>query len=375
MDFVPVPRGGGKPKSVAMFAVDTTDRVMRSGIRDATEKISAEMMSSLDLEHIMRVVLENLATMAGANAGGLCFLEDGHWVGRIGYGEYSDELIQELYIPYEEFPSGVAACNGRQALAADDAEKDERCNTRLVELMRVKSSLIVPLVTGKKTIGAVWLTRTDHIQHFTEEQVRFATSVGSHAALAISNAKAYENERRLKKIEEYRNAELDALYQVSQSIGLTMDIEQLLQGALQTVVELDQFRLLNKGGIFMVQGDSLELVCRSGSHDQGFLDLHKGLKVGDCLCGRAAFTGEMILSTHSHEDVNHTISYAGMEDHGHVIVPLKAHDRVLGVMYLYLPAGTILDDRSRGILLSIGSQLGVAIANTASYNGSRSVQE
>ncbi|MHB8859122.1 MAG: GAF domain-containing protein [Thermoleophilia bacterium] len=375
MDFVPVPRAGGKQKSVAMFAFDTTDRVLRSGIRDATEKISAEMMASLDLEHIMRVVLENLATMSGANAGGICFLEDGHWVGQLGYGEYSDELIQELFIPYEEFPSGVTACNARQALASDDAENDERCNARLIGLMKVKSSLIVPLVTGKKTIGSVWLTRTDRIHHFTEEQVRFATSVGSHAASAISNAKAYDKERRLKNLEEYRNAELDALYQVSQSIGRTQDIESLLQGALQTVVELDQFRLLNKGGIFLVQGDSLELVCQSGSHDQEFLDLHKSLKVGDCLCGRAAFTGEMIHTTHSKTDIYHTISYAGMEDHGHVIVPLKAHDRVLGVMYLYLPADTILDDRSLGILLSIGSQLGVAIANAASYNGSRSPQE
>ena len=352
-----------------MFAFNVTDSVQRTRISDASAKISSELMSSLELDSIMRTVVDNLALMARANAGGLCLIEGGEWIGQIGYGEYSDEMVQDLRLPYREMLSGVIALKSREAVAIEDAATDERCSPSLIRQFNIKSALIVPLVAGRETIGIVWVTRTDRVQHFSEEQARFATTVGTQAALAISNARAYENERRMKALAARRNAELDALYTVSQSLSQAPDLQVLLEQILRTVIGLELFQLLNRRGIMLLEGDSLKLVCHTEGHTPEFLESHQDLRVGDCLCGLAAKTGELIVSPHSATDSNHTIRYPGMEDHGHAIVPLKANNRTLGIMYLYLPADAVLDDRSRDVLESIGNQLGVAIDNAARIEG------
>ena len=352
-----------------MFAFDVTDTVQRTRIREASANISSELMSSLELDTIMRTVVDNLALVARANAGGLCLLEGDEWAGKIGYGEYSDELVQSLRLPFGKFLSGVKALQGKEAVAIEDAVTDERCSRELMEKFSIKSALVVPLVAGQETLGVVWLTRTDRGQQFSDEQVRFATVVGTQAALAISNARAFASEREAKATAARRNAELDALYTVSQSLSQTPGLDALLERTLRTVIDLELFQLQNKGGILLVDGDRLRLACHTDGHSLEFFEAHEDLKVGDCLCGIAARTGELIVSSHSGTDLNHTIRYPGMEDHGHVIVPLKAHNMTMGVMYLYLPADAVLDDRSRDVLRSIGNQLGVAIDNAARVEG------
>lgn len=50
----------------------------------------------------------------------------------------------------------------------------------------------VPLVAANKTIGAAWLAQTDHMRSFTDEQVKFATVIGTQAALAIDYAANFQ---------------------------------------------------------------------------------------------------------------------------------------------------------------------------------------
>lgn len=162
------------------------------------------------------------------------------------------------------------------------------------------------------------------------------------------------------------NTELAALYKVSMAISRTIDLQKLLYDILFTVVGLDVFNVEHKGGIFVVDGDKMELVSHIG-FSEPFLALHKDTRVGDCLCGLAAKTGEVVVSNDSHEDERHTIRYDGMTHHGHVIVPLKSADKVVGVLCLYLPADIKLDKGKIALLSSIGGQIGIAIENAKLY--------
>lgn len=92
---------------MTLFAFDVTDAVNRTRTREAALKISAAVMSSLSLDETLHVVLDNLAFIAGANASALFLLEDDQWVGKAGYGEYTDEQIRRYRFPYEDVPVGV----------------------------------------------------------------------------------------------------------------------------------------------------------------------------------------------------------------------------------------------------------------------------
>jgi diguanylate cyclase (GGDEF)-like protein len=191
--------------------------------------------------------------------------------------------------------------------------------------------------------------------------------------LVLSDRKRIKAEKLL--IEQHAevqtaNKELEVLYRVSSAISQRIDMNELLKGVLVTIAGLDQFNVENKGGIFIIEDDRMHLIAHLG-HPSSFLDLHKDMKIGDCLCGQAAKTGEVIISKNSNTDNMHTIVYEGMMPHGHIIVPLKTLNKIIGVLYLYTSPDIEFDEHHINLLRSIGNQVGIAISNAQLYEETR----
>jgi len=163
------------------------------------------------------------------------------------------------------------------------------------------------------------------------------------------------------------NKNMSALYRVSSTISRTIEMDKLFDVILNTITDLDILNVERSGGIFLVKGERMELVAHLG-HSRNFLDLHKDMTTDTCLCGLAAKTGEIIISKKCTSDIRHTIHWPGMSHHGHIILPLNAKARVVGVLYLYLPENFTLDIHMNHILLAIANQLGVAIHNAQLHN-------
>ncbi len=162
------------------------------------------------------------------------------------------------------------------------------------------------------------------------------------------------------------NLELSVLYKVASTISQTIDMDELFAVVLDTITGLELLNVEHKGGIFFIEGDRMTLVSHLG-HSEEFLNLHKDMKVGDCLCGLAAKTGEIIISKNCENDSRHTIKYPGITPHGHIIIPLEVRGSVVGVLYLYLLANIEIDERVLKLLHAIGNQIGVAISNSRHY--------
>jgi len=169
-----------------------------------------------------------------------------------------------------------------------------------------------------------------------------------------------------------READLSILYEISLAISQTIDMQELQNIILKTVTGLDMFNIEEKGGLFLIEDDRMDLVSYL-AHDKSFLNLHKSIRVGDCLCGLAAKTGKVIVSQNCHQDKRHTISYPGMKPHGHIIIPLIARGHVIGVLYLYLPADFQIDESKLKLFDSMGVQIGIAIENAKLYEETKRV--
>ncbi len=163
-----------------------------------------------------------------------------------------------------------------------------------------------------------------------------------------------------------KQSELSALYTVSTAVSKTIEIDKLFDIILGTITGLEMLSLEQKAGIFIIEGNRMELVAHLG-HPKEFLDQHKDMKVGDCLCGLAAETGEIIISKNSDKDCGHTIRYPEMTPHGHIIIPLKVRTRVVGVLYLYTLPDIEMDNDKIDSLVTIGNQIGIAVDNARLY--------
>lgn len=168
-----------------------------------------------------------------------------------------------------------------------------------------------------------------------------------------------------KTMEEWQT-DLSVLFTVSTAINQTIDMDMLFDIILDTIMGLDILNVEQKAGIFLVEGDRMKLVSFRG-HPEDFLDLHKSMRIGDCLCGLAAKTGEIIVSKNCNRDIRHTIRYPGMSPHGHIIIPLHARGRTTGVLYLYLKADIERNEDKLKLLTYMGNQIGIAIENARLY--------
>jgi len=222
------------------------------------------------------------------------------------------------------------------------------------------------IVKGKKKDGTV----------FPIELGLAACKLGGRWVVAaiirdITGRRAFEQKlAHQSRLLARANRELALLASVSSLLSQSMEFTALLNTILDTITSINLFKFERKGGVLILKDGVLELVAHLG-HGEDFLEKHRSIKFGECLCGLAAETGEVITSVDSHEDSRHTITYGGMRPHGHIVIPLKAKDAVVGVLYLYLKPGVAVDKDRKAFLESIGVMLGVAVSNSLLYEETR----
>ena len=113
------------------------------------------------------------------------------------------QLVSRLRERYENAKSptsptavirtGMAAIalNITDAMLVDVAKDDEE-RLRLLRSLNLVSYLCLPLKVHGRTIGAVTMAMAESGRHFDDDDVRIAEDAASRAALAVDNARAYE---------------------------------------------------------------------------------------------------------------------------------------------------------------------------------------
>jgi len=184
----------------------------------------------------------------------------------------------------------------------------------------------------------------------------------------LSRSLRYAIER--KRIEDElrrRNAELAVLFHVSSTVSRSIDLHGVLADIIDSIAGLDILNLERKGAILTVEDDGSLRLSHEIGHSSEFILAHQHLQVGECLCGKAAAEGKLIVSDGYCQDDLHTTAYGGPEPHGHIVVPLKARERVLGVLCLSTAPNPSLKEAEQKMLMSIGEQIGIAIENAKLY--------
>lgn len=157
--------------------------------------------------------------------------------------------------------------------------------------------------------------------------------------------------------DEYR-----VLHKVAQALESPESLTDSLQKAMQAITEFDGLHVENKAGIFLADNKkkSLHLLTTFGLFSQEFLEKEKEVPFGDCLCGRVAVSGKLLMSESCFTDSRHERTFKDMKAHGHYIVPLNSSSNLIGVMFLYTDINPSWYQHSQEVLLSIGG----LIANT-----------
>ena len=150
----------------------------------------------------------------------------------------------------------------------------------------------------------------------------------------------------------------NALNRILRAIQAAQTPPQVLEVAIDHVIEISWLGMRTSAAAFLLRGQRLrQVVSRnlSAAVQQSCAEL----ELGQCLCGRVAETGESIVT--AHVDERHDTFYADMVDHGHVVLALKWQSQILGVLNFYLAAGAELDAQRTKFLEAVASIVATAL--------------
>ncbi len=165
---------------------------------------------------------------------------------------------------------------------------------------------------------------------------------------------------------QLRTQEYEVLHKVAQALHSSKGLKGMLENVLAVLTGFDELKVEKKAGIFLADTEKkvLNLYCTLGSFTDEFLEKEKVVPYGDCLCGRVAESGQLLMSESCFTDARHERKYAGMQAHGHYIVPLKTGAKFLGVMFLYTNTHPTWYPHSQEVLLSIAGLVANAIEHS-----------
>jgi PAS domain S-box-containing protein len=105
---------------------------------------------------------------------------------------------------------GLAAVTGRPYLVKD-ARRDRR--VKYVDRLHISSLIAAPVIVKGNILGVLASSLTTLSRQFTEADLRLATALADRAALAIENARLYEQERLLRQTLEELNRQIQDVNQ------------------------------------------------------------------------------------------------------------------------------------------------------------------
>ena len=174
-----------------------------------------------------------------------------------------------------------------------------------------------------------------------------------------------ERKKREAEVRDYAD-QLEALLSLGATMGQTLDLEELLETALDRVLAVTG---LEAGGILLLEPQTEELVLRAyRGLPSGFLREVERVRIGEGFAGRAALTVRPVVVDEFSADPEFTRRVLHRQGFKSLAAtPITAKERLLGVISLASRRHRRINDTDVRLLRTIASQIGMAIDNAQLY--------
>ena len=313
-------------------------------------ELGREVTSVLDLDELLQKIPQLIARLTKFTAFAVYLLDDVKGELSVAYSVgYPEEHARALRLRVGQGLVGSAVAEGKPILV-----NDVHADPRYVEAVPGSNAeLVVPLRRKGRVIGALNLL-SDTPGQFTDIDEMILRQFGAHVAVAIENARLFEQER------EY-TATLEALSDVAREFGSILELDELLTRIANLTRRVIDYRTF---GILLIDDETQELEMKVAVR-YGSSSLPYRTKVGTGLVGYAAQHKEVVLVP----DVERDERYINLvtDVRSELVIPLLVKDRCIGVFDLESPELDAFTKNHVEILTLLASQAAVAIENARLY--------
>ncbi len=334
----------GQPHALAIIRDITEEtqayQLLEQRVEERTRELSAllelsnKLASILELQPLVALILEQLAQIVDYSGASVLILEDGVLKNLGHRGPIPQEIQEQLRFPLDDLGEFKTAMLQREPFIIDDAQGETPLTKGYRQAAQaypdadfgcVRAWMGIPLMVQERLIGVLSIAHC-RPNVYTPRHAALALTIANQAAIAIENARLYEQAGRLAALEERQRLARELHDSVSQAlygIGLGARTARALleRDPAQAVEPLEYVLSLAKAGltemralIFELRPDSLEKegLAAALARQAAALRARHGLRVQTWFCQEPALPFELKEACYriAQEALNNTVKHA-----------------------------------------------------------------
>jgi GAF domain-containing protein len=239
------------------FITDITERVtarqnLEQRVAERTRelatllKISHDVASTLELEPLMGLMLDQLRTVVAYDAASTMILDDGRLSILAYRGPIPHQEALALSFSVDDAGANRAVIQGREPLIVEDVRSDEPLARALRETAGeeldatygyIRAWMGVPLVVKDRVVGMLSL---DHSEpgYYAAEDADLAMAFADQVAAAIDNVRLYEAEQERLEESERRRQVAEGLRDILGVLNSNRALEEVLDAIVDQALRL-----------------------------------------------------------------------------------------------------------------------------------------
>ena len=331
-------------------------------------RLSAELSGSLDLKYILGLTLRELAEAVHCDKVSAILFD----VSGVPFLEAEQPKILDQYpIILPECPVFERLFETLGIFLTDNVYKEQELEP-LKEFFAERSTqalLILPLITGAELQGVLMAHSSEPVL-FEADEIELARTISNQSAVAIQNARLFQETERLFNETQQRSAELGILFELGVNLTQVLDQDRLIETTFENVT-----RMLGADtcGLVMVEsGDTLMLRALDKGEKIGPLAIIRGgisfseyvLKTGEPLFIRDMDRELALLPVQGYTLGEPVKSWLG--------VPLMVRGITTGVLSVQSYQANAFGEAQLRLLGQVGNQLAVALDNARLFENTQS---
>lgn len=333
----------------------------------ALAAVARTISSTLELQPLVESILETARrTIPAAEKGSLALLIDEEHLQVRAISGYQDSTVLGLIYPITWGFSG-RALRERRPLRVNDVQNDaalqaDAAAAPIDEVGALRSAIVMPLEVYGRAIGVISLESATNAIAFHDEDLRLLGAIAGPVALAIENARLFDETRQ-------RLGELETLHRASQRLlSARLDPEEIYSAIHQAVEAV-------------MPCEAFIIVLESGDHDEAVYIFDRGGRWppqrflrGEGWTGRVLASGETLLIGDLDVADDTPAIHFGAPEHVRAVLatPLRYGERPIGMISAQSYQPNTYGPQHRLLLETLAAQFAAVIENTFLYQQTQS---
>ena len=338
----------------------------RRHLADTLSEIARTLTATLDLDEVLNLILKHLERVVPYDSASIFLRQEDRFVIRAWRGLPDSDIVRSLSFPIVGNHIMGRTVTSREPIVCDDVQQEEGWEN-IPELPQTRGWIAAPLAARDEVTGV--LTVDSHqTGAYTEEDARVVAAFADHAAVAVANARLWQQIQR-------RLDEVAFLHQTGRLLTASLDLEEILHALMSSV--RDHFQVeATSVALKDEQSDDMIFRVAVGAVAQDVVGMR--IKIGQGIGGWVAKSGEPIIVPVARQDPRfyHGVDeVTGFHTGAVMAVPIRLGEEVIGVIEAMNPRDGHLDQEDLRLLLNVGALAASAIQNARHFNRARDAEQ